>query len=139
MKNETGQDATSCNETNTRAGEEATWPDPGEVVSVGKWQLSRHAALRMCHRAVRQDDLDLVLSWGRSWRQGDGRTVHVIGHRDVRRALREGIDLRNARHVATVVADDGVIVTVIRTGDLRRLRRVSFKKGQNSRRAGGDQ
>lgn len=139
MKNETSQDATSCKETTTTAGEEATWSNPDAVVSVGEWQLSRHAALRMRHRAVGQDDLDLVLSWGRSWRQGDGRTVHFIGRRDVRRAKSDGIDLRNARDVATVVADDGVIVTVIRTGDLRRLRRVSFKKGQNSRRAGGHQ
>lgn len=98
---------------------------------------SSHATRRKQQRAVSDSQLDLVLDWGRTWRQAGGRTVHFVGRRDVRQASRIGVDLHRARHVAAVVADDGDIITVIKSPDLRRLRRPGFKPWRSGRRAGG--
>lgn len=98
--------------------------------------LSPHANGRLQHRAITLAQLNLVLDWGRQWRQPGGRTAFFLGRRDIRLARERGIDLSGALHVAAVVADDGVVITAIKSGDARRLRRPGFRKQRNSRKWG---
>ncbi len=98
---------------------------------------SSHASCRKQQRAISDSQLDLVLDWGRTWRQGAGRTVHFVGTRDVRRASRIGVDLHHARNIAIVVADDGTVITVIKSDDLRRLRLAGGRQRRICSRNGG--
>jgi murein DD-endopeptidase MepM/ murein hydrolase activator NlpD len=86
---------------------------------------SPHAARRMAQRAVSQHQVELALAWGRRIHQSGGREAFHIGRKEVRRAATFGIDLREAEGVAIVVAADGVVVTVLRSIDRRRLVRWS--------------
>ena len=96
-----------------------------------------HALRRKQQRCVTDTQIGLVLDWGRSWRQESGRDVRFVGRREVRLAARSGLDIRLARNVAAVVADDGTIITVIKSSDLRRLRRAGFKQWRSDSQQGG--
>ena len=85
-----------------------------------------HARRRMQQRALADDLVRMVLQHGRAFRQPGGRCAWFVGDQDVRRAAEAGTDLSAARNVAVVVGRDGVVITVVRTSDLRRLRRPGF-------------
>ncbi len=88
--------------------------------------LTYHANARMRQRAVSQDDVSAVMQYGRTFRQPGGRLVWYVGSRDMKLAARAGVDLSGAHNVAVILAADGAVVTVVRSADLRRLRRPSF-------------
>lgn len=98
--------------------------------------ISSHASRRKQQRAITDSQLDLVLDWGRQWRQPGGRTAFFLGRRDVRLASNRGVDLRDALHVAAVVADNGLVITTIKSADARRLRRPGFRKQRIGRKWG---
>ncbi len=85
--------------------------------------FSDHATRRLAQRGVPRGAVEAALQWGAIYQQQAGRTAYHLGHRAVRQAAQHGADLRFAAKTAVVVAKDGTVVTVIRTSDVRRLRR----------------
>lgn len=101
------------------------------------FQKTKHAETRQRQRAVSDADLEAVLDWGRPYRQPFGRVVTFLGKRDVARAQELGVDVGTARGVAVVVAGDGAIVTMVRSSDVRRLRRWGQRSCGHLGSAGG--
>ena len=85
--------------------------------------ISPHARRRQEQRGITPVAIDAALRWGRRERQLDGREAFHLGRRSVRQARSAGADVGSFENVAVVVASDGVIVTVFRSPDTRRLRR----------------
>lgn len=84
---------------------------------------STHAQQRQQHRAVSEEELELVLQHGRQIRQPGGRIAWFVGEKEVLEAKLRGLCLEAARNLGVVQAEDGTIVTVVRSADVRRLRR----------------
>ena len=87
------------------------------------FRLSPHAARRQRQRGVPPAAIDAALRWGRLERQADGRTAYHLGRRAVRLARASGAELSEFENVGVLMAADGVVVTVFRSPDTRRLRR----------------
>lgn len=75
--------------------------------------LTKHAIQQASRRSVSADDIEYVLDHGMFGHQRGGRTFMFCG-KDTER--------HSARNLAVVLADDGTVVTVVRTRDLRRLK-----------------
>jgi hypothetical protein len=75
--------------------------------------LTKHAIKQASRRSVSADDIEYVLDHGMFGHQRGGRTFMFCG-KDTER--------QSARNLAVVLADDGTVVTVVRTRDLRRLK-----------------
>lgn len=86
-------------------------------------RTSRHASARKQQRAVSSGHIALVLQWGRQIRQRGGRTAWFVGSKEVKAAAKFGVRLDPVENLAVVLADDGAIVTVVRSSDVARLRR----------------
>ena len=76
---------------------------------------------------------EVFIEWGKAIRQPDKRTAYHLGRRESRRARRQGIVIPE-RAVNTIVieADDGCIVTTIRSQDRHRL--VTYGRPKRRRR-----
>lgn len=92
-------------------------------------ELTWHAARRAQQRSASVEEVDLVLGYGRRWRQPGARSICFVGKRDVRQMAKHGVDLRSCEGLAVAVNDLGVVVTILRSDDLSRLRR--FGVGTN--------
>ena len=88
--------------------------------------LTPHAARRAQQRSADQHEIELVVRCGRRWHQQKGRNLFYVGRRDLKHWLRQGIDLRDCQGLAVVVAADGAVVTVVRTTDMRKLKRACW-------------
>lgn len=88
-------------------------------------QLTPHAQRRAQQRAASLDAINAAIDYGMTYRQF-GRTVYFLGRRSVVNATRQGVDLRCFEGLAVVLADDGVVITVIRTSGTRKLRQICF-------------
>ena len=84
---------------------------------------SKHAKRRSQQRSIDDAAIQAALDWGTMIRQYGGSRVYHLGRRDVRRADRQGESLQRYRGVAVIVSRDGVVITVVRTSDRRRLAR----------------
>ena len=84
--------------------------------------FSQHARLRMAHRGLPQDVVDLALRHGRHI-QTRGAYFVVVGKREVSRCAARGVDISAADGVHCVCAadDPNEVLTVYRNRDLRRL------------------
>jgi hypothetical protein len=84
--------------------------------------LSHHANNRCANRSIPNAHIALAFDWGKAIRQPNRRTAYHLGHREARCARRQGI-LIPERAIGTIVieADDGCIVTTIRSQDRHRL------------------
>lgn len=83
---------------------------------------SRHAAHRAAGRAVREEDILFVITWGQPVVQRHGRVALHLGRREAREARLQGVHVpERAIGVAVVLADDGTVVTVLRSHDRHRL------------------
>lgn len=85
-----------------------------------------HATRRSRTRNVPTNVVPIVMAYGQSWRQADGRVAYFVGKRQVAQAAQWRIDLAAVLHVAVVVADDGAVLTVVRTDDPKRIKRIAF-------------
>lgn len=86
--------------------------------------LTHHARLRMDGRRISAAAVDAVLAHGRTaWVRG--AQIYALGHREVARAARRGLDLRSFAGLQVVCAPDGDVLTVYRNHDFRGLRRVA--------------
>ena len=84
-------------------------------------QLTCHAAVRMNARRYRPETVEAVLAYGRE-AHVRGATICAIGRKEVDRARRAGLDLRDLEGIQVVCARDGSILTVYRNRDLRGLK-----------------
>lgn len=81
-----------------------------------------HADLRSAQRAVREPAIHAAVAWGTEYPQGYGRSAYYMDTAAVQRARREGVDASRWLRTAVVLGPDGVVITAIRTEDVRRLR-----------------
>lgn len=100
---------------------------------------SPHAWRRSAQRRVPEEHIELALDWGRAIQQPGGRVAMHLGRRDVAHARSLGVRIPDrAVGLAVVLAADGTVVTVVRSGDRHRL--VAFGGGRrhpHGRRARG--
>ena len=82
--------------------------------------LSSHARLRMSQRGISVQALADVLRYGRC-RHARGARFHFIGHRDVQRHVRIGLDLRHLENLQVLLTPDGLtVLTAYRNARLPR-------------------
>ncbi|GAM10334.1 hypothetical protein OR1_02623 [Geobacter sp. OR-1] len=83
--------------------------------------LTNHARSRMFSRAISADEIDLVISFGRVIHTR-GAAIYVVGHKEVSRYQKHGVNLFRCEGVHVVCSPDGAILTVYRNNDLSALR-----------------
>lgn len=99
--------------------------------------FSSHAWRRSAQRGVSPEYIELALDWGRPIRQRGGRVAWHLGYREATDARRTGVPIPDrAIGVAVVLADDGTVVTVVRSDDRHRLATCG-RRSRPRRRAGG--
>jgi hypothetical protein len=84
--------------------------------------LSDHARQRMQQRGIGRDQLEQALRYGRAVRAHGSATFHVVGRREVRRYGQLDPMLSAAEGVHLLLSAAGVVITVYRTHELRKLR-----------------
>ena len=90
-------------------------------------RISRHGRLRQQQRSVPHSRVEMVIDFGRVYRNRNGRIAYFLGQRGVRDARRRGFRVEDAKNTAVVVAADGTVVTVINSADCKRLRRAGWR------------
>lgn len=99
--------------------------------------FSPHAWRRSAQRSVPAEHIELALAWGRPIRQRGGRVAWHLGYREATDARDTGVPIpERAIGVAVVLADDGTVVTVVRSDDRHRLT-THGRRSHPRRRAGG--
>jgi cbb3-type cytochrome oxidase cytochrome c subunit len=83
--------------------------------------FTTHAAIRMQQRRISETAVVTVLMYGREV-YIRGACVCVLGHKQIVRCLRHGLDLSAHAGVHVVLSTDGAVLTVYRNADLRGLR-----------------
>lgn len=86
---------------------------------------SHHAQARQQQRATGDEAVDAALRWGLMIRQAHHRIAYFLGKKSVQQAARAGESIE--RHLGTTVvqAADSTLVTVIRSQNCRKLRRMA--------------
>lgn len=84
-------------------------------------RMTMHAAQRMHERRITEAAVRATLEYGRI-AHVRGVAIHAIGHKEVSRLRRCGIDLAHYEGVQVVCAPDGTILTAYRNRDFRSLR-----------------
>ena len=90
-------------------------------------RISRHGRQRQQQRGVPRSRVEMVIDFGRVYRNRNGRIAYFLGQRGVRDARRRGFRVEDAKNTAVVVAADGTVVTVISSADCKRLRRAGWR------------
>ena len=85
------------------------------------FQLSRHAWQRMGARGVSSSAVNKVLTFGRVI-YARGATIYVIGRKEIKRYLDQGINLDDLHGIQVICSQNGTIMTLYRNRDLRSLR-----------------
>lgn len=99
--------------------------------------FSPHAKRRSAQRSVPAERIELALAWGRPIRQRGGRVAWHLGYREAKYARDAGAPIpERAIGVTVVLADDGTVVTVVRSDDRHRLT-IHGRRSRPCRRAGG--
>lgn len=80
-------------------------------------KLTDHGRRRMAQRGVRPHQLTAVLSWGRR-AMVRGVEIYVVGHREVRSASEQGVDLADLEGLHVVCSHNDVVLTVYRNKQL---------------------
>lgn len=88
---------------------------------VSDYHLTAHAELRMQQRGIAPRLIELALRYGRTI-HARGLAFRVIGHKEVERFARDGIDLSRAEGIHVLVQTDGSVITAYRNHDLRKIR-----------------
>lgn len=84
-------------------------------------RMTMHAVQRMHERGITEAAVRATLEHGRI-AHVRGVAIHVIGHKEVSRLRRCGIDLSHYEGIQVVCAPDGTILTAYRNRDFRGLR-----------------
>ena len=96
---------------------------------------TRHADLRTAQRGVRDPAVEAAVLWGTEFPQGNGRSAFYVDSAALFRARREGVDASRWLKTAVILGPDGVVITAIRTEDVRRLRTFGRPDACRRRRA----
>ncbi len=88
---------------------------------IAQHPITHHAELRMQQRGIPVRLVEAVLHYGRTI-HARGLSFRVIGHKEVVRYAREGVDLRNAEGIHVLLQSDGTVITTYRNRDLRSIR-----------------
>jgi hypothetical protein len=89
---------------------------------IAQHPLTHHAELRMQQRGIPERLVEVVLRYGRTL-HARSLCFRVIGHKEMARYAREGIDLADAKGIHVLVCcSDGSVVTTYRNHDLRAIR-----------------
>lgn len=83
--------------------------------------LTHHAEKRMQQRRISPHILEQVLLHGRTI-HARGATFRVVGRKEVAANAEAGIDLRSAEGIQVLINSEGVVFTVYRNHDLRKIR-----------------
>lgn len=94
--------------------------------------MTPHAETRAQKRVIDNDAIALILAYGEEIEQGADRIAYFIGDAQIAQHAEE-VDLSRLRNMAVVLAEDSVVVTVIRTNGCRRLRKFSTYKNRRPR------
>ena len=89
--------------------------------SIESHPLTLHAALRMQQRGISPHLIELALRYGRTI-HSRGLSYRIVGHKEVQRFARDGIDLSKADGVHVLIGADGAVVTAYRNHDLRKVK-----------------
>lgn len=88
-------------------------------------QESPHAQRRRAQRSVSDEQITFALTWGHEIPQRSGRTAWHVGEREIQAARRAGERVpERVLGLAAVTAEDGTLVTVVRSPDRGRLKHV---------------
>ena len=98
--------------------------------SIESHPLTLHAALRMQQRGISPRLIALALRYGRTI-HSRGLSYRIIGHKEVERFIRDGIDLSQADGVHVLIGGDGAVVTAYRNHDLRKVKSGGHRHGIN--------
>lgn len=88
---------------------------------IAQHPMTHHAEIRMQQRGIPERLVEAVLRYGRTI-HARGLSYRVIGHKEVARYAREGIDLSDAEGIHVLLQSDGAVVTTYRNRDLRAIR-----------------
>ena len=84
--------------------------------------LSKHAKRRINQRGIKKQLIDLVLEYGRAI-YTRGACILVVGRKEVKAALRHGLDLRACEGIQVVCCpDEGLVYTAYRNRDFSGLK-----------------
>ena len=92
-----------------------------ERKSLAKTELSltNHARRRMTGRGIRQEDIDMVMSFGRVTHTR-GAVIHVVGQKEIQE---HGRFLERCEGIHVLCSpNDGAVITTYRNHDLKGLR-----------------
>ena len=79
--------------------------------------LTHHAQRRLAQRGLRAEAILAAIDHGREVRTR-GAWFHVVGHREVVRARREGVDISAHEGVHVLLGGDGSVITAYRNKNL---------------------
>ena len=83
--------------------------------------LTNHAKTRMRSRNISFQIVDLALKFGREIRSRGG-VFHVIGKKEITQFQKYEPQLKDMDGFQVLTSEDGVIITVYRNKDLRKIR-----------------
>ncbi len=84
-----------------------------------------HAITRMAQRGFNDDQIALVLKYGRAI-YAKRIVFHVVGRKEVAYFAKKGVDLRDVEGIQLLTKADGVLITVYRNHDLKNIKKTKF-------------
>lgn len=82
-----------------------------------------HGILRQQQRAISDEQLAIVMKYGRDYSVPGGCILRYMGSREVLKARRLGVDTTGCEGIGAIVTRaDGVVVTVVRNRNLAQIR-----------------
>lgn len=86
----------------------------------GKWakiELSMHSEKRMSQRGIGEDDILMVLNYGRLLHSRNAY-IYVVGKKEVKEAQKEKVNLQKYEGIHVISTIDGTVLTVYRNKNL---------------------
>jgi hypothetical protein len=86
-----------------------------------------HYQIRCQQRGIPLDVSEICMRYGRVIHQGKKRIAYFIGHKEVYQAQKEQVDITFYENCIYIESLNGCPITTIRSGNFRRLKKISFK------------
>ncbi len=90
-----------------------------------KLYKTTHALTRMAQRGFNDQQIALVLKYGRVI-YAKGVVFYVVGRKEVAFFAKKGIDLRDVEAIQLLTKSNGVLITVYRSHDLKKIKKTTF-------------
>ena len=95
---------------------------PSFKLSLSKFN---HALTRMAQRGFNDDQIALVLKYGRVI-YAKGIVFFVVGRKEVAFFAKQGVDLRAVEAIQLLTKPNGVLITVYRNHDLKKIKKTKY-------------